>query len=67
MTNAAVIEGNCLTRLAEMGRQSIHMVLTDPPYFLDGLDDAWRKGEMASTGAVGALPPGMKFDARQGQ
>lgn len=44
-------------------------VLTDPPYFLDQLDDAWsRHGiamKMRKAGAVGGLPVGMKFDRDQ--
>lgn len=49
---------------------SVHMVLTDPPYFLDGLDTGWTKGKTGSsraTGTVGTLPVGMKFDKRQGE
>jgi len=44
------------------------MVLTDPPYFLDGLDGNWKKGNGGprGTGAVGGLPVGMKFDPKQG-
>jgi DNA modification methylase len=45
------------------------MVLTDPPYFLDGLDPGWKKGRDGSTratGTVGTLPVGMKFDPKQG-
>ena len=46
------------------------MVLTDPPYYLDGLDTAWRKGQtdaVKGTGSVGGLPVGMKFDPKQGK
>lgn len=60
--------GNCLDVLAKMDSNCIHMVLSDPPYFLDGLDGAWRKGKNVPTsnGAVGGLPIGMKFDKGQG-
>ena len=50
--------------------ETVHLVVTDPPYFLDGLDSGWRKGGPAApkgTGAVGGLPIGMKFDPRQGR
>ena len=45
------------------------MVLTDPPYFLDGLDGDWKKGNggRRGTGSVGGLPVGMKFDTTQGR
>ena len=52
-----------------MDAASIHLAVTDPPYFLDGLDSVWRndqEGTPRATGAVGGLPVGMKFDPRQG-
>ena len=64
-----LLEGDCVLRLREVEPESVHLLITDPPYFLDGLDDAWKKGgvEPRSTGAVEGLPPGMKFDPRQGK
>lgn len=61
--------GDCLDVLAGLDCDSAHMVLTDPPYFLDGLDDGWKKGANGKrgTGTIGGLPVGMKFDGRQGQ
>ena len=53
-----------------LGPESVHLVITDPPYFLDGLDAAWKKGKAHApkgTGAVGGLPVGMKFDPKQGR
>jgi site-specific DNA-methyltransferase (adenine-specific) len=47
---------------------SIDMVCTDPPYFLDGLGDTWDKAALDSKGSssvVGNLPKGMKFDRSQ--
>ena len=67
---ARIILGDCRTALAEVADKSVHMVLTDPPYFLDGLDDGWRKGgggTPMATGSVGGLPVGMKFDPKQGR
>jgi DNA modification methylase len=64
-----VWEGDCRRKLKEIADASIHLVLTDPPYFLDGLDNGWRKGSAGArraTGTVGGLPVGMKFDSRQG-
>ncbi len=55
--------------LSKIASNSIHLVLTDPPYFLDGLDNEWKKGQNGTTretGVVGKLPVGMKFDKRQG-
>ena len=63
-------EGDCREKLKEIDDCSIHMVLTDPPYYLDGLDNNWSKGQADSirgTGTVGGLPVGMKFDPKQGK
>ena len=61
--------GDCRELLAGMDDASVHLVVTDPPYFLDGLDDGWRNGRPnapRATGAIGGLPVGMKFDPAQG-
>ena len=62
--------GDCRSALAEIDPQTVHCVVTDPPYYLDGLDVDWRKGGESApkgTGAVGGLPAGMKFNPRQGR
>ena len=61
--------GDCRKVLAHIDTESVHMALTDPPYFLDGLDDNWRKGNGGNrgTGSVGGLPVGMKFNPAQGR
>ena len=67
---ARIVHGDCLERLQDLEPCSIHLVVTDPPYFLDGLDQGWRKGRPTAkkaTGSVGGLPVGMKFDPRQGK
>lgn len=64
----AVERGDCREVLPRLERESAQLLLTDPPYFLDGLDDRWRKGgrdKPRGTGSVGGLPSGMKFDAGQ--
>ena len=65
-----ILHGDCLSLLAEIEPESVHLVITDPPYFLDGLDAGWRNGRADSkrgTGSVGGLPVGMKFDPKQGR
>lgn len=61
--------GDCLDVLSRIADESIHLVVTDPPYFLDGLDDGWAKGKGGArgTGAIGGLPVGMRFDVAQGR
>lgn len=48
----------------------ISLILTDPPYFLDGMGSEWNSEKLKSRmkgGVVGSLPAGMKFDVRQGR
>ncbi|MFC3096833.1 DNA-methyltransferase [Alteraurantiacibacter palmitatis] len=63
-------QGDCRTFLKHIKDKAIDLVVTDPPYFLDGLDNGWRKGGKEApraTGTVGGLPVGMKFDPAQGK
>ena len=70
-TQIEVIEGDCRDVLKQLEVNSVHLVLTDPPYFLDGLGDDWDdariKGSKAKAGVIGGLPVGMKFDRKQGR
>ncbi len=54
-----------------MRENSVSLILTDPPYFIDGMDDGWDNSALERRlrphGVVGALPIGMKFDATQGE
>ena len=68
-TQVEIICGDSREVLKQLPDSSVHCVLTDPPYFLDGLGAEWRKGGSDSprgTGTVGGLPVGMKFDPKQG-
>lgn len=67
MTN--LIQGDCLIKLKEIEDNSIDLVLTDPPYFLDKLDNNWSYENVNSEKnqqVVTSLPAGMKFDRQQG-
>lgn len=50
---------------------SIDLVVTDPPYFIDGMGDGWDKGKLEASAkratVIGGLPVGMKFDPDQGR
>ena len=50
--------------------KSIDLVLTDPPYFLDKMDNNWDVKKVSKITdychTVKSLPPGMKFDKKQG-
>lgn len=63
--------GNSLTLLKEIPNESIHLIVTDPPYFIDGMGDEWDntalQNKTAKAGVIGSLPVGMKFDPAQGK
>jgi site-specific DNA-methyltransferase (adenine-specific) len=66
-----IICGDALEILPRLPAHSIDLVLTDPPYFLDKLDNEWTPERAArrfyKSQAVFHLPPGMKFDPNQGR
>lgn len=62
--------GDCREKMGRIPSADIDLIVTDPPYFLDGLDSQWKKGKAdapKATGSVGGLPVGMKFDTAQGK
>lgn len=66
-----VIQADALAILPQLPADSIDLVLTDPPYFLDKLDSEWTAERAArrtyQSQRVFHLPPGMKFDPAQSQ
>lgn len=66
-----IVCADALEILPQLPSESVDLVLTDPPYFLDKLDNEWTPERAArryyQSQAVFHLPPGMKFDPAQGQ
>ncbi len=65
-----IILGDSLEILSDVKDNSIDIVLTDPPYFLDKLDNNWEYKKVENTNnqhTIKSLPAGMKFDRKQGQ
>jgi site-specific DNA-methyltransferase (adenine-specific) len=66
-----IICADALEVLPQLPSDSVDLVLTDPPYFLDKLDSEWTPERAArryyQSQAVFHLPPGMKFDPTQGR
>ena len=63
-----IICGDCIELMKKIPDNSIDMVCTDPPYFLDGLGNDWDKKNIDNKGSskiVSNLPKGMKFDRNQ--
>ena len=65
-----IICSDSLELLQQIESNSIDVVLTDPPYFLDKLDDNWDYDKVSSQNnqyTIKSLPAGMKFDREQGK
>ncbi len=65
--SARLETGNCFELLPRLRDNSVHLVLTDPPYFLDALDDRWNDTKIHTTNSktIHNLPAGMKFCPKQ--
>jgi site-specific DNA-methyltransferase (adenine-specific) len=66
-----IICADSLQLLPKIESDSIDLVLTDPPYFLDKMDNHWNHRTVSNLTdychVVKSLPPGMKFDKEQGK
>lgn len=65
-----IICADTLELFSQIESNSIDVVLTDPPYFLDKLDNNWNYEEVSNKSnqyAIKSLPAGMKFDREQGK
>ena len=62
---------DCRRGITAIASHSVDFIVTDPPYFIDGMDDEWNdtnlKTKASKSGVVGGLPVGMKFDRTQGK
>lgn len=66
-----IILGDAEAILPQIEDNSIDLVLTDPPYFLDKMDNNWDHKKVSAITdychVIKSLPPGMKFDKKQGR
>ncbi len=66
-----VATGDCSKLTPEIEDNKVSLILTDPPYFIDGMDNRWDhkklKDKSKKAGVIGSLPVGMKFDKQQGK
>ncbi len=65
-----IIHDDALNFLPKLKSNSIDIILTDPPYFLDKMDHTWSAKKVISPKkpyAIKHLPAGMKFDREQGK
>lgn len=66
-----IVCSDVLSFLPKLKESSVDVVVTDPPYFLDKLDNNWNQKmvsrRLTSQLVVRSLPAGMKFDREQGR
>ena len=63
-----IINNDCMLELNKLKDESIDCVITDPPYFIDKLDNKWSSSNIKSdvkNSHIKHLPKGMKFDKNQ--
>lgn len=63
--------GSALSLLKRIPTASIHLIATDPPYFIDGMGADWDHDKLNTkakkAGVIGTLPVGMQFNPEQGR
>jgi len=63
--NITIINNDCLIELNKLEDNSIDCVITDPPYFINKLDNKWCANNINNdikNSHITHLPKGMKFD-----
>ena len=63
--NFQIFNEDCREGIKRLKDNSIDFIVTDPPYFIDGMGNEWNKAK--KSGIIGGLPIGMKFDRIQGE
>ena len=66
--NINIVNDDSLKYLETLDDNSIDLILTDPPYFIDKLDNNWNSKNITnrkSNSHIKHLPKGMKFDKKQ--
>jgi site-specific DNA-methyltransferase (adenine-specific) len=67
-TKITIIHNDCIEEIKKMENNSIDCVITDPPYFIDKLDNNWSAKDVKDdkkNSHIKHLPKGMKFDKKQ--
>jgi len=70
MKDIEIKNGDAFELIKKVESNFVDLVLTDPPYFFDKLDDTWKEEDInykTSNQRVKSLPAGMKFDPKQGK
>ena len=62
--NYLLLNEDCRQGIKNIPDISIDFIVTDPPYFIDGMDDEWNDKELKSKASKSGVV-GMKFDRTQ--
>tara|TARA_A100001015_G_C14822602_1_gene645359 strand:- start:284 stop:805 length:522 start_codon:yes stop_codon:yes gene_type:complete len=68
LKHITIINDDCIEQLKNIPDNSLDLILTDPPYFIDQLDNKWSSkkiNEQKKNSHIKHLPKGMKFDKKQ--
>ena len=66
--NITLINNDCMKELIKLEDNYIDCVITDPPYFIDKLNNNWNSNDInndVKNSHITHLPKGMKFDKSQ--
>lgn len=66
--NIIILNNDCMAELSKLNDNSIDCVITDPPYFIDKLDNKWSSNKVnndTKNSHIKHLPKGMKFSKSQ--
>lgn len=70
-SNYCIFNVDCREGLKKIPNHYIDFIITDPPYFIDGMDNNWNDSKLKKrvkySNVVGGIPAGMKFDRKQGE
>ncbi len=67
---ATLENADCRDGMKQLKANVVSLILTDPPYFIDGMGDDWdtqKLKQRVKPGVIGSLPAGMKFSVKQGR
>ncbi len=71
MKNFEIQNEDSRLAIKKLPDNSIDCIITDPPYFIDGMGDDWNDEKLnklaSKSSVIGGLPVGMKFDRKQGE
>lgn len=69
--NFQIFNEDCREGIKRLKDNYIDFIVTDPPYFIDGMGNEWNdkrlQNKAKKSGIIGGLPIGMKFDRIQGE